>query len=119
MHNKRVTIELKHEIVERAHLVAQNSQRPVEDVLAEWLDSYVNELPVESLDDNEIIHLCQFKMNVIQQQELSLLLHHHRERQLSREESEQLDTLLQMHRRGLVRKARAIQVAAVRGLLID
>ncbi len=119
MHNKRVTIELKHEIVERAHLVAQNSQRPVEDVLAEWLDSYVNELPVESLDDDEIIHLCQFKMNVLQQQELSMLLHHHRERQLSREESEALDTLLQMHRRGLVRKARAIQVAAVRGLLID
>lgn len=119
MHNKRVTIELKHEVVERAHDVAQKTQRPVEDVLAEWLDSYINELPVESLNDDEIIHLCQFKMNVLQQQELSLLLHHHRERQLTREENERLDSLLQLHRRGLVRKARALQVAAIRGLLID
>ncbi|MEQ8674150.1 MAG: hypothetical protein RLP44_08985 [Aggregatilineales bacterium] len=119
MHNKRVTIELKHEIVERAHVVAQNTQRPVEDVLAGWLDNYINELPVENLNDEELIQLCQFKMNLFQQQELSLLLHYHRERPLTREESERLDTLLQMHRRGLVRKARALQVAAARGLIVD
>jgi len=118
-YNRRITIELRDEVIERAYEVADRTNRPLEDVLAEWLDKYANDLPVETLSDQQVIDLCKFTMNLLHQQELTILLHHHRERQLSDEESTRLDELLLLHRRSLVRKARALQVAEARGLELD
>ena len=116
MDNKRITLELGQGVLARARDVAERTGRDLEDVLAEWLDRYASDLPVEMLSDEQVLDLCSFEMNLIQQQELRLLLHFHRERDLSVEESTRLDELIRMHRRALVRKARAIQVAEARGL---
>lgn len=114
---RRITLELRTEIVNKAWEIAQRTHQRVEDVLAEWLDQYANELPVETLSDADVLALCHFEMNLLQKQALSSLLAHHRERALTDHESAQLDELLQLHRRGVLRKARAVEVATARGLL--
>ncbi|MDX1990803.1 MAG: hypothetical protein SF029_00340 [bacterium] len=113
---KRITLELRNDVIARAVDIAARTQRRVEDVLAEWLDRYAEDLPVESLSDEQVLALCRFEMNIIQKQELATLLHTHHERALTDEESARLDDLLNLHRRSMVRKARALQVAASRGL---
>ena len=52
-----------------------------------------------------------------QQEFLSELLAHQREGQLNEIENSQLDELMQVYRRGLVRKAKALKVAVERGLI--
>lgn len=116
MKNNKVTLELHKDVIARARDVAYRTQRPVEDVLSEWIDRFADELPVEMLSDEEVMALSEFEMNIIQRQELSTLLWQHRERELTRAERTRLDDLLQLYRRGLVRKARAIHVAVARGL---
>lgn len=114
---KRVTLELRPEVLTKAWETAHRTHRRVEDVLAEWLDRYAEELPVETLSDEDVLALCRFEMNIVQRQALAALLANHRERALTAEESTRLDELLQLHRRGMVRKARALEVAKSRGLL--
>lgn len=117
MKRQRVTLELRDEVIDRAQEVAQQFRMTLETVLEEWLNRYADDLPMEALPDDEVLVLCNYELNILQQQELTLLLHHHRERALNSDEQVRLDELLQLHRRGLVRKARAIQVAMARGLL--
>ena len=119
MQTNQVTIKLNRDIITKAYRIAEQRGDRIEDILAEWLDSYVYDLPVESLPDEEIIALCRFRMDLLQHQELSNLLYVHRERPLDIEESARLDELLQLHRRHLVRKAQALEVAVKRGLDID
>jgi len=114
--SKRVTLYLTDNILQRALEIASRSQRDVADILAEWLDRYVDDLPVEALTDEEVLDLVEFEMNILAKQELRKLLYSHRTQQLTSEESARLDELLRIYRRGILRKARAIEVAAARGL---
>jgi hypothetical protein len=114
--NKRVTLELRDAVIARALKIAAESDRALEDVLTEWLDRYAHNLPVESLSDQEVLALCDFELNPMHQQELRSLLFRHREYTLTDAESARLDELLQIYRNGIVRKARAIEVAIARGL---
>jgi hypothetical protein len=45
-------------------------RRSVETVLAEWLDRAAAELPIEDLDDEEILALCELKMTLSDHAEL-------------------------------------------------
>jgi len=114
---KQITLELPNKVIFRAQQVAEQSNQTLEAVLSNWLNHYADDIPIETLPDTEISALCDYEMNILMQQELTLLLHHHRERTLEMNEQVRLDELLQIHRRGLIRKARAIQVAMTRGLL--
>ena len=116
---KRVTLDLQEHIVARAYEVATRSARDIEEVLAEWIGQYVNDLPVEDLSNAEVLQLCRYELNPIHEHELRQLLCQRREYSLSGTESGRLDELLQIYRKGVVRKARALQVASARGLLPD
>ncbi len=71
---------------------------------------------MELLPDDQVLALCDAQMDTRQQKELSGLLAQHREGQLSDSERHRLDELMRIYRCGLVRKARALQVAVARGL---
>ena len=114
---KRVTLNLSDDILSRALEIAARSERNVETVLEEWIDRYADEIPVETLSDNEIVALCNQEMNIVQKYELRDLLYSHRARKLSDEESARMDSLLQIYRRNIIRKARAVEVATARGLM--
>ena len=117
--SRKVTLHLRDDLIARANEIAIDSERELEDVLADWIDRYTDDLPVETLSDNEVLRLCSYEMNFVQTHELQELLCRHREHTLDNGESARLDELLQIYRRAIIRKARAIQVAAARGLLTD
>lgn len=111
-----VTLELPEELALRAKEVAVYTHRRLEEVLMEWIDRAAIELPVESLPDDQVLALCDMQMDVEQQDELSYLLTRNREGLLSDAEHSRLDELMQIYRRGLVRKAQALKAAVERGL---
>lgn len=111
-----VTLELPDTLVRSARALAERSNRRVEDVLVEWLDRSANEVPVETLPDDEVLLLCALEMQDADQHMLSELLARQREGALGETERPTLDALMGTYRRGLVRKAQALKVAVERGL---
>jgi hypothetical protein len=113
---ERVTVELPDALAERARAVAAQTHRRLEEVLIEWLDRAGAEPAVELLPDEQVLALCDSQLEAGEQEELSELLAGQREGSLTESESRRLTEVMQVYRRGLVRKARAVQVAVARGL---
>ncbi len=111
-----VKLEIPDEVADLAKQVARSTRRRVEEVLVEWLDRASNDIPVESLPDEQVIALCDLQMNNQEQEELGDLLDRNREGDLDGEGHERLEALMQVYRHGLVRKAEALRVAVQRGL---
>ncbi len=114
--SQSVTLKLNDELLAQAQVIAGNSRQSVEEVLADWLMHYTEHLPVESLPDERVLALCYFELNPIAQYELRSLLYYLSERDLTITERTRLDDILRHYRRGIIRKARAIEVAQARGL---
>ncbi len=112
----RVTVELPDELARRARAAAVHAQRDFEELLVEWIDRAVTEPSVEMLPDEQVLALCDSQLDERQQEELSDLLAGSREGTLASAERSRLDDLLRTYRRGLVRKAQALQTAVQRGL---
>lgn len=112
-----VTIAISDAAASMAQNLARRTERRVEDVLADWIDHAVAELPVESLPDDQIRLLCSAEMSNVQQEELGELLTRRREGALDAIGQERLGQLMEVYRRGLVRKAQALQVGVARGLI--
>jgi polyphosphate kinase len=115
--SEQVTIQISDEVVRQAATVASQSKRRLEDVLAEWLESVVSDLPVESLSDNDVIRLSELQLPEEQQSELSELLSRNSENSLGEQDRRRLDELMRVYEHGLLRKAQALRVAVQRGLL--
>jgi hypothetical protein len=111
-----VTLELPEHVVRSARAVAARMHRRLEDILVDWIDQAASAVSVDSLSDEEILGLCDLQMTDEDQAELSRLLARNREGQLGDTDRTRLDALMQMYRRGLVRKAQAWKVAVDRGL---
>jgi hypothetical protein len=86
--SETITLELPTSVVEQARAVSERTQRRVEDVLSEWLDRFVSEMPIDSLTDEQVLALCDMQMSDAQQQELNDLLHQQREGQLTSDEQQ-------------------------------
>lgn len=112
-----VTLDLPHDLAERAEALAKESHRRVEDVLLEWLDRVAKETPIEALSDDEVLTLSTLEMTDEEQERLSELLAAQRENQLDAAQRAQLDRLLDVYRRGMVQRSHALKVAVERGLL--
>jgi hypothetical protein len=110
------TLDLPSDLAERAQAVAEQSHRPVEDVLLEWLGRAASDVPVDSLPDHEILALADMSLSEDDQRELSDLLARQREDDLDGMARMRLDQLMGVYRRGMVRKAEALKVAVERGL---
>lgn len=111
-----VTIELPETLAQQVKEIAALTHRRLEDVLVEFIDRAITDFPVESLPNEEILALCDIQMLPQQQESLSELLTRNQEGQLNEPDVKQLDDLMQIYRRGLVRKAKALKVAVERGL---
>lgn len=112
-----VTLQLPETLAQKAKEIAAFTHRRLEDVLLEWIDRAITELPVESLPDDQVLVMCDLQMAPDQQEVFSDLLARHREGQLNDVEVHQLNELMQVYRSGLVSKARALKVAVERGLI--
>jgi hypothetical protein len=113
---ERVTLELPQELAQRVRSAAAHAHRSFEDALVDLIERGVAEPAVASLSDSEILALCAAEMDAAQQDELAQLLEKAREGQIQPTERQRLDALMNLYRRGLVRKAQAIETAVRRGL---
>ncbi len=113
---KVITLEVSKTLVRRAESVALYTHQRLEDVFLGWMDRASIEIPVESLPDDQVLILCEMQMDAYQQETLSDLLARNREGVLTDVERIRLDKLMQIYRRGLVRKAQSMTVAVKRGL---
>lgn len=112
----QVTLTLSQRVAQNAQRIAQQTQRPVEAVLAEWLDQAANDLPIEALSDRDVLALCDLKWPEPKQAELSALLANNQARPLLPTEQSNLDLLMREYDEGMLRKAQALRVAVQRGL---
>lgn len=112
-----VTLQLPENLAQKAKEIAAFTHRRLEDVLLEWIDRAITELPVESLPNEQVLAMCDLQMEAEQQAVFSDLLARQREEEINDLEARQLDELMQVYRRGLVSKARALKVAVERGLI--
>jgi hypothetical protein len=111
-----VTLEIPDELARRARALAAATNERFEDAVVGWISRAVEEPAVESLPDASLLALCEATLGAAPQEELSALLARHREGQLADAERERLDQLMDVYRRGLVLKARAVREAVARGL---
>jgi len=111
-----VTLELPEAIARQARDIAAVTRRRFEEVLTDWIEHSVTELPAELLSDEQVTAWCDMQMPPEQQESLDNLLARNREGELDETGARELDELMRIYRRGLVRKARAWKVAVERGL---
>jgi len=114
--SETITLEMPYELAQQARALASAGNRRLEDALLEWIGRAVENPPVESLPDSELLALCDAKLDAAPQAELSTLLTDHREGALAASQQARLDELMAVYRRGLVLKARALKEAVARGL---
>ena len=114
--SETVTLALPDPLAQTARSEAARTNRPVEDVLIEWLDRAASELAIDVLPDDRVLAMRDEQLPDAQQDEMAELLERQREGQLRETDRQRLDTLLAEYRRGLLRKAKALAVAVDRGL---
>ncbi|PDW02274.1 hypothetical protein [Candidatus Viridilinea mediisalina] len=114
--SETIILNLPDPLVARARAVATQTERHLEDVLLEWLDRAATDVPIELLPDAQILALRDDELSRDQQEQLSRLLERQREGLLTAPERVQLQELLGLYRRGMVRKAQALSIAVARGL---
>src|SRR5262245_11400327 len=114
--SSQITIEVSDQVVRHAAHVAAQTQRRIEEVLADWLERAITEIPVEELSDAEVLALTDLSLTAEQQTLLRDLLTRNREETLDAEGRRQLGSLMHIYEHGLLRKAQALRVAVQRGL---
>ncbi|PZV12137.1 MAG: hypothetical protein DCF21_15935 [Leptolyngbya sp.] len=121
----QVTITLPDEVYQRAERFAHLANRDVASVLADSIllsipsvrEESLMLAPLSSLGDEEVVALTKLQMEPNQGQQLSLLLDRQQEGTLTESEQLQLQTLMQIYKEGLLRKATALSEAVKRGLI--
>lgn len=112
-----ISLDIPDSIIQQAQQLANQNQQRLEDVLLEWLTHSFTEHPIETLPDSQILALCNMQLDEQQQATLNTLTEKQREESLTPADSQELQFLLGLYRRGLLRKAKALKVAVERGLL--
>jgi len=111
-----VTLELPEPLAYSASQIARRTQRRLEDVLVEWIDQAAADIPVELLSDAQVLALSEEQLASDLQAELSELLALNREGELTTSQRSRFDSLMQLYRQQLVRKAQAVKEAVNRRL---
>lgn len=113
---EQITLQVPNRVVRQVAYKALQNQQRIEEILTEWLERAVTEIPVEELPDEEVLTLTELQFTPKQQATLSELLIRNREDKLDAEGRRELDELRRLYEQGLLRKAQALRVAVKRGL---
>ncbi len=111
-----ISLSIPDGILQQAQQLANQSQQGIEDILLEWLTHSFTEHPIETLPDSQVLALCNMQLDDQQQDTLNTLLSRQRENQLTSAERQELQFLMKLYRRGLVRKAKALKIAVERSI---
>jgi hypothetical protein len=115
--SESITLQLPEPLVKKVKEIAMLNHQGIEEMLIEWIDRAINEIPIDSLPDEQVLALCNIQMEGQQQRIFSDLQARHNEGQLDVQEISKLDELMKLYRHGSVRKAKAMHIAVMRGLI--
>ncbi|MCA2882438.1 MAG: hypothetical protein IM446_20665 [Microcystis sp. M046S1] len=115
--SESITLELPEPLVKKVKEIAALNRQGIEEMLIEWIDRTINEIPIDTLPDEQVLALCNLQMSGQQQRVFSNLQARNSEGLLNAQEIKKLNELMQVYRHGSVRKAKAMQVAVIRGLI--
>ncbi len=121
----RITIDLPDDIYQRVEQFARLANRDLPSIVAESLQLLIpsprQELSegesIAELSDDQILALTKLEMTSEQDSRLSLLLDHQQSGLLTEAESTELQTLMQVYKEGLLRKATSLEEAVKRHLI--
>jgi hypothetical protein len=120
---EQFTLALPATVLEGAKLVAGRSGRPVDAVLIEALErafeplgKWAPEPPVAQWSDQEVLDAADSRMPEREDDRLSELLDLQQAGKLHETQRGELDALLEMYKRGSLRKSEALVEAVRRGL---
>jgi hypothetical protein len=103
-------------LAELVQQLAEQRQMTSEAILEELAYRYLDSVPVEFLEDEQVLALSNLMMSQEQQEKLNALLERQSERKIDSTAQKELDTLMLIHNRLLLRKSEAVAVAVQRGL---
>jgi len=112
-----LTLDIPDELAAVAAAEASRTSQSVEAVLLDWLRAGHRDL--DSLPDDRLLAVCDLTMPPDRHAELSDLLEQNREGQLNDGSRNRLNELMAEYQRGLLRKAKAMQLAVARGLKLE
>lgn len=119
----QLTVTLPEKVYKRMQRLAELAGRNVEDTLAETLDSWLPPLssemdnqPVETLSDSEVLALSESMMDEVLSKRMSALLYKQQAEPMSEAERAELRMLMDIYGAGQLRKAEALVEAVRRGL---
>lgn len=112
----KVTIEFPGDLAQQVRTIAARTQRTFDEVVLDCVRRASVEPALELLSDVELLAAADAQMPAGEDDELSGLLERNQDATLSAAERVRFDELMQQYRRGLVRKAKAIELAVRRGL---
>ncbi|MGB2923669.1 MAG: hypothetical protein WBB82_00030 [Limnothrix sp.] len=115
--SESITLELSEPLVKKVKEIAALNHQGIEEMLIEWIDRTINEIPIDSLPDEQVLALCNLQMGEQQQRIFSDLQARNSEGLLNAQEIKKLNELMQFYRHSSVQKAKAMQVAVMRGLM--
>ena len=115
--SESIALELPESLAKKVKEIAALNRQGIEEMLIEWIDRTINEIPIDTLPDEQVLALCNLQMSGQQQKVFSDLQARNSEGLLNAQEVKKLNELMQVYRHGLVRKAKAMQVALMRGLI--
>lgn len=115
--NQQITLTVSENVWLYAKAVASRNKRQIEEVMSDWLESVYQEKFTDKLSDKEILASTKFKISPSEQERLSELLFKNREAGLNREEQTELDLMLEITERNMLRKSEALRIAVERGLI--
>ena len=111
-----ITIKVSDQVVRFASSIATRNHQPVAEVLSKLLETTVEEAPVESLSNDEVLLLSRMMMEEEQDKKMSELLAQQRENTIDEEGRKRLAQLMQLYEKGMLRKSQALREAVQRGL---
>ncbi|MFO0125683.1 MAG: hypothetical protein ACK54J_00365 [Pseudanabaena sp.] len=115
--SESIALELPEPLAKKVKEIAALNRQGIEEMLIEWIDRTINEIPIDTLPDEQVLALCNLQMGEQQQRVFSNLQARNSEGLLNAQEVKKLNELMQVYRHGSVRKAKAMQVAVMRGLI--
>jgi hypothetical protein len=96
--------------------IAKQRNASPEAVLEELAYRYLDTVPVELLEDEQVLALADLSMSQEQGEKLNALLEEQREGRLDTAAKKDLDSLMSIYNHLLLRKGEAMAVAVERGL---
>ena len=115
--NQEVTLKISDRIIQQATIAASRKKNRVEEVLSDWLESVFEEKFTDKMSDKEILALTKIQISPDEQERLSELLFKNRETGLNKNEQRELDLMIEISERNMLRKSEALRVAVERGLV--